>query len=367
MKRILYVMHISWGWIKQRPQFIAEELSKECHVDVMYRMSNRKGYNLNPTVNNGNLCVKGFRNWPTERIKFLPISMTYQYNKLIWQKLHIELNSYDYIWVTNPVLWWTIRGNFKVGRKTQLIYDCMDDYSAFPYMDEYPRYKAFNEEKEIELIKEADYVFCSADALRKKLISRYGIIRKYHIVNNAITSNIMTYKENVDGIELPENSLIYIGTVSEWFDFANTLKALDENPKLHVVLYGPKRLPEIPSHERLEFRGSTSHENILTIMTKASGLFMPFVVNELIESVNPVKLYEYIYSGKPILASRYGESEPFSQYVSLYSNFEEFDAFIKEKVLAKTNCDIAEMKKFAMDNTWESRVQQIKSIVGING
>lgn len=367
MTRILYVMHISWGWIKQRPQFIAEDMAKDCQVDVMYRMSNRKGDNLNPSFNQGNLCVKGFRNWPMERIKFLPISLTYQYNKLIWRKQNLDLASYDYIWVTDPVLWWTIKGNYKPNGKTKLIYDCMDDYSAFPYMEEYPRYKSFNEGKEAELIKEANYVFCSADALRKKLIDRYGIDRKYHIVNNAITSNIMSYKDNVAGIELPSNSLVYIGTVSEWFDFANTLKALDENPKLHVILYGPKRLPEIPSHERLEFRGSTSHENILTIMTKASGLFMPFVVNELIESVNPVKLYEYIYSGKPILASRYGESEPFSRYVSLYSSYDEFDAFIKEKVLAESNCDIAEMRRFAMDNTWESRVQQIKKIVGING
>ena len=50
MKKILYVMHISWGWIKQRPQFIAEELAKTCEVDVYYRMSNHNKKGENPSL-----------------------------------------------------------------------------------------------------------------------------------------------------------------------------------------------------------------------------------------------------------------------------------------------------------------------------
>ena len=274
-------MHISWGWIKQRPQFLAEELAKDCQVDVFYRMSNHNQKGLNPELQNGNLKVRGFRNWPLERVKGCPIALSYQVNKWIWTQKRIDLNSYDYIWVTDPVIWWTIKGNSK-SLKPKIIYDCMDDYSAFPYMDDYPKYKSFNEKKEAELIKEADYVFCSANALKKKLIERYGIDREYCIVNNAITDSIMHYADDIESIQLPQNSIVYIGTISEWFDFKNTLKALDEFKDLHVVLYGPKRMPEIPQHERLEFRGPTSHENILTIMKKSSGLVMPFIVNELI-------------------------------------------------------------------------------------
>ena len=37
MKRILYLMHLPWDWIKQRPHFLAEELSSLCPVEVVYR------------------------------------------------------------------------------------------------------------------------------------------------------------------------------------------------------------------------------------------------------------------------------------------------------------------------------------------
>ena len=37
MKQILYLMHIPWGWIKQRPHFFAEKLAKDVIVDVKYK------------------------------------------------------------------------------------------------------------------------------------------------------------------------------------------------------------------------------------------------------------------------------------------------------------------------------------------
>ena len=37
MKQILYLMHIPWGWIKQRPHFFAEKLAKDIIVDVKYK------------------------------------------------------------------------------------------------------------------------------------------------------------------------------------------------------------------------------------------------------------------------------------------------------------------------------------------
>ena len=364
MKKILYVMHISWGWIKQRPQFIAEELAKVCEVDVFYRMSNHNKEGENPSLQIGNLQVNGFRNLPFERLNFIPLDLSYQVNKWIWNAKGINLDDYDYVWVTDPVLWWTFKDKIN-HNMTKVIYDCMDDYSAFPYMDKYPKRKLFNEQKEKLLIKEADFVFCSAKALQNKLLKRYGINREYYIVNNAISNAITTYNNQVEGFDLPNNALVYIGTISEWFDFENTLKALDEYKDLHVILYGPKRMERIPMHERLEFRGPTSHLNLLTIMEKAKGLFMPFVLNELIESVNPVKLYEYIYSGKPILATKYGETEPFSEYVTLYSNYREFSDFIRNKILSDTYLDKKKMQKFALCNTWEARVKQILEIISI--
>lgn len=45
METIIYIMHIDWNWIKQRPQFIAEGLSNKYKIEVFYKYSfKRRNY-----------------------------------------------------------------------------------------------------------------------------------------------------------------------------------------------------------------------------------------------------------------------------------------------------------------------------------
>lgn len=362
MKSILYLMHISWGWIKQRPQFLAEELSQNYYIDVHYRMSNHLTKGLNPEFSNNNLSIKGFRSFPLERLTAIPPHISYKLNSTLWRFRSIKSDKYDYIWVTDPIVWFEAE-NTLYNPHAKIIYDCMDDYAAFPYMAKYPRYKAYLESCEQKLLQKADIVLCSAASLKQKLISKYNIDRDYYVVNNAITSDITNYTIDESDIVLPENSLVYIGTISEWIDFPNLIKMLNNNKSIHIVLYGPKRLPDIPKHDRLLYNGTIPHSQILSVMNQASALIMPFIVNELIDSVNPVKLYEYIYAGKPIVASKYFETEKFADYVSLYSSYADLQHFVDRYILGKQTLDQDAMRQFALNNTWTSRKNQIISIL----
>ena len=355
-------MHISWGWIKQRPQFLAEELAKNYMVDVYYRKSNHFGRNLNPQRKEGNLNIKGFRDWPLERISFIPIKMTYSINRLIWSINSIDWSSYDYIWVTDPVIWNLVRPS-KLPSHLKIIYDCMDDYAEFPYMAKYPRYCHYMETLEKRLMEEADYIFVSAESLGNKLKRKYDLKRSMAVINNAITDKITSYPASTPDVEIPDNSLVYIGTISEWIDFSNLLRLLGQYPELNIVMFGPMRTQKFPNHPRLIYKGSISHDKILGVMNKSNALIMPFVVNDLIESVNPVKLYEYAYAGKPILASRYSETEKFGKRVSLYSSYEEMSSFTQNVLKGDYNVNTEDMRQFAIDNTWTARAHEIKKIL----
>lgn len=362
MKSILYIMHISWGWIKQRPQFIAEGLSKKYKIDVYYRMSNHLSKELNPHFMNGNLKVKGFRKLPLERIYGFPIHLSILINRFIWNSQNIDWNQYDYIWVTDPVIWEIIKPK-KLHAKTQVIYDCMDDYAEFPYMQKYPRYRKYLERHEAKLINSAHTIICSAEFLANKLQQKYGTKRNFHIVNNAITDDITNYSESISNLIVPENALVYIGTISEWLDYDNLLKLLDQHEILNIVLYGPIRTETLPTHQRLIFKGPISHDKILCVMKQSIGLIMPFIVTPLIESVNPVKLYEYAYSGKPIIASRYAESLKFSDYVYLYSNFDELNSHVTSILANTITPERRQMIDFALSNTWNKRIEDIINIM----
>jgi len=357
MKKILYISHVSWGWIKQRPQFIAEELSKAYEVDCYYAKSNRFN-SVNGDFKKDNLKVKGFCFWPFERISFLPLSWLDGINKHLFNTYHIDFDKYDIIWMTDPRYYFLLKEKIK-GKI--LVYDCMDDMLEFPYMKRYPKLALYEANEEEKLLRDANIVLCSAKVLQEKLEKRYGFHREMEIINNAIADEITMYSEQ--GEMLPQNSLVYIGTISEWFDFKSVISSLNKHPELNVLLYGPIRMQNPPKHERLIYKGSVEHKDILGIMNGAMGLIMPFVVNELIVSVNPVKLYEYIYSGKPICASRYGETEKFVDYVTLYSSEEDFDDFVGKLLSGCIAVDRRKMREYALQNTWRNRAEQVKIVI----
>jgi len=366
-KRILYIMHIPWGWIKQRPHFIAEYLSKDFDVDVRQRKSNR--LNQSHLINkipqqSQNLKISGYRLISFEKIPFIKRFNLNWINRILFRVSINQLERYDYVWITSPLIYQYIS---HINTKTKLVYDCMDDFLEFPDVQNNPliRNKFHNLEK--KLISNADIVFCSASHLASVLQKRYDTQRDIYVVNNAITiyedsdCNSTSNKTVIETIKSFQNPFIYIGTISAWFDFDSVVALLNYNESINVLLFGPVGSSAVPVHNRLHIMGAIEHKSIYEVMKYAKALIMPFKINDLILSVNPVKLYEYIYSGKPVIASRYGETEKFNDYISLYKNSDDFIHFANNIINGKpSKLDETEMKKYALQNTWECRYNNLK-------
>jgi hypothetical protein len=81
----------------------------------------------------------------------------------------------------------------------------------------------------------------------------------------------------------------------------------------------------------------------------------------LVKSINPVKVYEYIGSGKPSLVVSYSETDKFEDYVYLYNNESEYLKLMQRLV---TNAlppkkPIEECLDFITGHTWEQRIVKI--------
>lgn len=151
----------------------------------------------------------------------------------------------------------------------------------------------------------------------------YDIEQRYTIAGKDKYSYSRRHSKKMDVLESLSHTFVYVGTIAAWFDFDSLLLMLSENPDANVVLIGPNEV-EIPVHERIHYLGTVDRQYIFSFLDAADCLIMPFVVNELIRSVNPVKLYEYIYANKPVLAPAYEETYQFEPYIYLYSTAKEF-------------------------------------------
>lgn len=348
MKKILYISNVPWTWTKQRPQFLAEELCKNYTVIYVQESSPKK------VTNDSSTPVQFKHLW---HIPFARFGIIKALNNYLYKiQLHLICQDADIIWFTSPKVYKWIPSKFLSQKKT--VYDCMDDM-----LELYPSDKKMgaNEEK---LYHISTIVFASSLHLADKLKRRYGQ-RKITVVNNAISGAFDSTTETLPSeynkfFEKDKTILTYVGSISSWMDF-DLLKAIrDRFPQITINLWGPPHNVTLPDLDGIYLCGTVEHKFVSSILSSSDILIMPFVVNELIESVNPVKLYEYIYSGKPCLAPKYGESMQFKEYVNLYESHEDclsqIERVIKGDLKQKP---LEECRAFVRQNTWSDRAKSI--------
>lgn len=350
--KILYCMQVPWGWIKQRPQFIAEGLSKFNDITVVDRLEFKKGINDVSDINLYHL----------KRLPFERIHVIRYLNSLLYKlQYYFLLKNKDIVWITSPLQYKNLKS---ICKGKTIIYDCMDDMPALAVGKQMKK-ETLQYEK--LLYNRADIILATSNHLKNHLINLYGK-KTIHVVNNAINERITQYR--IDLPQMLENlfyqnyfNITYIGTISEWFDFELIKKMLKRHPNIVLHLFGPKDV-DIPQISQIRYHGSVKHEFILGIMKKSQALIMPFVVTDLIQSVNPVKLYEYIYSGIPCIAPQYGESLQFNDYVYLYKNESEFEniiTYLENKGKNKQEENVCQ--QYALNNTWSGRINEIIQIL----
>lgn len=352
-KKILYIMHVDWNWIKQRPHFIAEGLSDFYDINVIHFCSKRY---LLRNSDNSTSNEKNFKLLPAFRLPFYQNKAIYALNKTymkIYFKLLIEKYDPDFIWITFPQLYDYIPSN----TDCKIIYDCMDEASGFDFQNSLHS-KILEVEK--RLVNNASIIFASSNYLCKNLNKNYGCKDKLAVIRNAFNGKIID--NEVNDIKKHETFKIgYVGTIGELIDFNRIKTTLDEIKNIEYHFIGPYVRDDKIEHDKIKFYGTVNHEKLYDYVKNFNCLIMPFKLNKQVKSVDPVKLYEYINYNKPIISIYYKELDYFSQFIYFYSNTKELlnllKHMIKNNFVTKYSC--SERTKFLEANSWDVRVAEI--------
>ena len=354
MSRILYLMQVDWRWIKQRPHILAEGLSTRHDVLVAYRVNLDRGrWPENPS--------------PIRRVSLLPLldrgARWFRESDAWLQRFRLAglIRNFqpDLIWVCFPSLYAYLPN---AARSLPIVYDCMDDAAGF-YTN--PGDHAYITQLEQEIIERARLVICSSERLLKKVQAQHPHA-SLHLVRNGLRD---TWLETINPTRQHPRAtdafeVAYIGTIAEWFDWHALKVALERIPKLVVHLFGPG--PQRLKHERVVYHGSVAHDQLPALAARFRAFIMPFVLNELILGVDPVKLYEYLSFGGEVIAVRYPEIERFAPLTHLYHDTDEFVTLLERGcngTLEQRNADPERTRAFLRENTWNQRVQTVLGLL----
>jgi glycosyltransferase involved in cell wall biosynthesis len=82
---------------------------------------------------------------------------------------------------------------------------------------------------------------------------------------------------------------------------------------------------------------------------------IPFLLDPLIQATDPIKAYEYLASGLPVVASRMPELERFGDLIGFYDTPAEFLAQLDEAIAHESADKLERRREFVTAETWEAR------------
>ena len=240
-----------------------------------------------------------------------------------------------------------------------VVYDCMDDHTGFG------THGPTTESDEARLVAESDLVLATSVPLFERLRkARPDVLRLPNAADLSRFSRLPP-REQSPLARLPRPVVGYYGAIAEWFDAEAVALAAANRRGASFVLIGRESgadlsaLDALPNVHRL---GEVPYAKLPEHVAAFDVCTIPFRRTPLTEATNPVKLYEYLATGKPVVARRLPELEPFADVVELYDASEQFDAALERALSRRPDEEAisARRRQIARENTWEIRYRTLR-------
>jgi len=260
----------------------------------------------------------------------------------------------DILWISNPLL-------FQIADIVDhklLVYRIADDVPAFESIP------GRADQVVSDLVKKADIVFATA----KTLLEKYSWAgSKLHYLPNGVDFDHFydsgdTLPEEFHAIPAPR--AIYVGMIADWFDVKTIEKAAKAYPNVSFILIGESAidLSSIRSLQNVYILGGRKYTTIPTYLKNSDVGLIPFKRNRLVESVNPIKLYEYMACGLPVVSTRWKTLEGLDSPAYLYDSFEEFAEMLELSLSGAV--DQQKLIGFARQNSWQKQFNKVIKVLG---
>ena len=231
-----------------------------------------------------------------------------------------------------------------------IIYDCMDDYYGFGNVN-----KARIDE-ELNLFRNSDLVLTTSSFLYKK--ARKVTNKTLYIPNAGEFDHFKQPPQNNLLTNIKKPIAGYYGAIADWFDNETIEYVATRKSNVNFVFIGHTFGSNIAKLEKLSnvyFLGEKPYRELPLYLYHFDVCLIPFKPTPLIEATHPVKFYEYLASGKPVVSTRLTELIPFGNLCYLSSDKEEFLINLDKAINENDPQMVSRRIEFASKNTWEHR------------
>jgi len=234
------------------------------------------------------------------------------------------------------------------------VYDCMDDHSGFSNNE----WSMLDQEE--ALFAESDLVLTTSGSLLEKasaLSDNVLLIPNacdFDHFNSASAGNPLA--------DIGRPRIGYYGAISDWFDVEMIRNAATQRPNWEFVLIGHTTGADVSTIQKLNnvhLLGEKPYSELPGYLHGFDVALIPFVMNALTRATNPVKFYEYLSAGKPIVATELPDLQQYREYFYPVRTPDQFTSQVEAALTTHSSERVNKGIELARKNTWAARYQEI--------
>lgn len=248
-----------------------------------------------------------------------------------------------------------------------IVYDAVDEWLS------HPKYASIAPaiEDGYRLIRgEADLVFAVTPVLGQRFDDARPTVE---VLPNGVDAD--AFSADCDEPErlrdVPHPRVTYLGVLEQRLDVGLLAEVAHRMPDVSFAMVGPVvdagHLAPLRALPNVRLLGPCMPEEVPAFLKWSDACVMPHRDTELTRNMDPVKLHEYVASGRPVIASALpGISQP-EHLVRRASGPGEWEARLREALSEDSRPDPTAVAEYVSANSWTGRVQTaLETIEGLS-
>lgn len=242
-----------------------------------------------------------------------------------------------------------------------VIYDCIDDLSVHAPN---PAMRRLFQTWEARLLEKCHAIVTTAEALRDDLARRRPGLPAA-LIRNAVDPAAFraAAARAARPADLPADGrpiIGFVGALFEWIDWPLLLRAADALPDARFVFVGPHNQPQqieaLARRGNVRLLGPRPYDAVAAYVAAFDVCWVPFAAGHITRAANPVKIYEYLALGKPVVTTAVADPHAFAGLIEAGHDADAVIEALRRALGAAGPTPDAEARRaYADANSWSAR------------
>ena len=213
-------------------------------------------------------------------------------------------------------------------------------------------------DKEIVIANQVNSIIYTAKSIK----NQYKIEDKSKMIYlpNGIDLDIVNASNKDIPLEfehIPSPRVLYIGMIDYWFDIDLICQCAEVYSQYSFIIIGDSHidLSKLKKYSNIYILGSKPHTEISKYLFHSNVGIIPFIKDDFVDSINPIKLYEYAAYSLKVVSTKWKELEGLENLFNICEDREEFIQSLEETEITNKQA----LKKWIEKQDWKSKALKV--------